>query len=73
MKLHLGFEGFTRDGRKVIVLRPLLKDNGGNFVKASRMCDFIVSVEGKLERYNGDGTYIKPQIRHPLDIVSEKS
>ena len=69
MQLTVGMKCKTRDGRDGEVLRALPKSNKGNFTKVSEVGEFIVSIQGRWEKYNGDGSYIKTAILHPLDIT----
>lgn len=73
MKLEVDREYVTREGRPAVVLQAYQKKSGNrDFVKMSEQVGFAVRVEGKLEKYNYDGTYLGGGRESPMDIVAEK-
>jgi hypothetical protein len=74
MQLVVGKIYKTRSGREVGIVREIDSTPGKDFVKVSEnRSKFIgaISPKNSLEVFNGDGSYIKSIIEHPLDIVSE--
>lgn len=72
MNLQVGKEYKTRSGKTCSIIRSFNDPpKGDRFYKQKDYIFYIASFKGVLERYNGDGSYIKPSIQHPLDIIEE--